>query len=234
MNVQNLFDDIDFLIGTNSTNYTATNKYACLNRWYKKMWAEILKAAGEWEIQETNTTATLTANVGQYCLGATPLTITRVEVGYDLATAANSGWVQALPIDRNEINFTDVTLSSDIAKSFSPGKPYYDLYDYGGSAYLDLYPVPFSASTGGLKYWYNADLALFSGTAQTPVFADPFHRILSLGAAYDWAGVRGMKEAAYLKSELNDLMRECIDYYSTRQKDRTYSFLCGKDYNEYN
>lgn len=231
MNCQNLYDDINFLVGTTATNYSATDKLANLNRWYKALFSKVLQATGTWDFQETSATATLAANTQKNYIGTAPLTMKRVEVNYDIATDA-TGWKLALPLDRSEVNFTDITLSADLAKSFNAGKPYYDMTEYNGSAYIDLYPVPFSASTGGLKFWYNADLTLFTGSADIPVLAEPFHRLLSLGAAYDWAFSRNMREAQNLKLEYNELLAECVRYYATRDKDRVPAFLRGVDDSE--
>lgn len=223
MNTQGLFDDINFLLGTTDTNFSGTDKYRSINRWYKDIYGQILRAMGDFGVQETNATATLTADVGKYYLNQDVLTLNRVEILYD-PSASDLNWVRATPLPQSEI-VSSITLSADIGESFSPLAPYYDFYEYAGSPYLELYPVPFSATTGGLKFWYNGNLTELSASAMIPVIAEPYHRILSFGASYDWAMSRDQRKANSLRAELDRLMKECIKYYKTRKNDGLPGFV---------
>ena len=55
-----------------------------------------------------------------------------------------------------------------------------------------------------------------SDTTQEPGIAEPFHRIISLGAAYDFALAKGLQNVNLLRGEIEALLRDLAAYYSSR------------------
>ena len=91
-------------------------------------------------------------------------------------------------------------------------------YDLVGRSVL-LYPKPgtsFITTTSGLKVYVSRDIEEFNSTSTTtePGFANNFHRILSLGASYDFEEDPTKKN--YLISQINELKDEIKTFYSKR------------------
>lgn len=84
-----------------------------------------------------------------------------------------------------------------------------------------LYPAPSYASTGGLKLHYirRQDYFTAADTTQEPGFPAPFHRILSLGAAYDYAVSKGLPNTNHLLEQTNQLIAQLEEFFNRRGQD---------------
>jgi len=74
----------------------------------------------------------------------------------------------------------------------------------------------------GLIYHYTREVDGFAATdtTQEPGFAEPFHRIISLGMAYDWLLVNGpLDKADRVRQEIEVLMADLREFYSDRARD---------------
>lgn len=70
-------------------------------------------------------------------------------------------------------------------------------------------------------------------TTQEPGFAEPFHRILSLGAAYDWLIVNDTStKADRILNQYEQLRMELREFYATRNKDTRIGITRG-DHNQH-
>ena len=82
---------------------------------------------------------------------------------------------------------------------------------------IAIRPRPDNNITGGLKVYYQKDIAELSKTTDKPSLAEPFHRILSLGSSLDYVIANQILEKRNtIKSELNELLDRLVVYYSHR------------------
>ena len=87
---------------------------------------------------------------------------------------------------------------------------------------LFLYPAPNYASTNGLKVYFlrEPDYFTSSDTTQEPGFPSTFHRILSLGAAYDYALAKGLPMLNHLQAQISDLQKGLVSFYGKKSRDK--------------
>lgn len=214
-----LIQDITFWTGADTNAYTLKDRTRNINSWYHRVVTMILRAQDEWDFDDVNhtdfpiLTTDLVASQQDYSIPASEkvLKIKRLEVSYD-----GTNWYKAEPIDVNEIG--TATDTTTIANNFVKTKPYYDLQN--GS--LFLYPIPDSNVTGGLKIWWTREIDEFTtaDTTQEPGIDEPFHRMLSIGAAYDYAIKKGLQVSDRLKAELIEYEQRITQYYGSKQNDR--------------
>lgn len=82
-----------------------------------------------------------------------------------------------------------------------------------------LKPAPSYNFTGGLKVFFERSPDYFTSadTTQEPGFAAPFHRLLSLGAALDYARDKNMGKYNTLTVEYERLLEKFREHLSVRQ-----------------
>jgi hypothetical protein len=103
-----------------------------------------------------------------------------------------------------------------------------EFYDMVGNS-IYLYPAPLTGYvtlSGGLKLYCSRDINEFgvSDTTTQPGFDNHFHRILSLGASYDWCVAKGLAKANTLRAELGTLEGEIKTFYGSRHRDFKTAF----------
>lgn len=215
--LQGLKQDIDFLCGTNDTAYTENDKVRNINRWAYRVVTWIYRASGTWQFDDSNktdfpiATTTLVASQQDYELPSDLLKIERVEV---LDSDGNYRKLKA--IDQSQIDQALTEFKE------SDGLPQY--YDLVGNS-LFLYPAPAAAdvtTSAGLKIHFLREIDVFTGsdTTQEPGFAEPFHRLLSLGAAYDWLVANGTQQRLQnVRQEIEIMREELAAFYKDRNRD---------------
>jgi hypothetical protein len=217
-----IVQDIDFLVGTNATSYPLKDKARNANRWYHRVWDWILESQDEWDVDDTNNTdfpiatTDLKANQQDYALPLAEglLKVKRVEINYN-----NSDWYKAEPFDINERG--EGTSTTQINNDYDPTKPFYGLFANS----LFTYPIPEEDITAGLKIWFARKIeSVFTATGndtREPGFDEQFHRILSLGPAYDWALTKtDANRIQVLNQELGKYELELRRFYGKKQDDR--------------
>jgi hypothetical protein len=214
---QGLVEDIDFLLGTSSSDYSLANKARNINSWYDRAVNLILSADGSWEWDDENYTSTrpiattsLVANQQDYSLaGEGILRVLRVE----LKDSAGN-WTQLEQFSQDDKRGTALVEFLKTA-----GTPQY--FDLAFNS-IFLYPKPDYSLSGGLKIYYQRDFDHFtaSDTTQYPGFNPLYHRLLSFGAALDYAIANTMpNKIAMCQNEIAKLEAGIIDSYSTRNRD---------------
>lgn len=212
---QGIIQEIDFLVSTDSVSYTTADKTRNINRWQDKVFGWILEASNprlQFDDSRYTDLPVATADLfsGQYSYGfdATWLSINRIDM------KNSSGTWQTL----SSFDQYDVTGGYD-AYQATAGTPLG--YDILAGTY-QIKPTPNYSSTGGLKIWFVRKAKAFTATDTTaePGFAPQFHRILSLGASYDYAMSRNMPQTRSLREEIEQLHKEIEDYYGTLNKER--------------
>jgi hypothetical protein len=221
MTLNELKSDTHFLAGTDSQSYEDSDLERNINLWYRKAVSWIWDATGTWEYDDSNkntlpvATTDLGDGVKNYTMPADAQKIIKVEVKNN-----NGDWDALDPIDKSEID-TPSEFFED------KGMPkYYDLL----ANVLVLYPTPASSDvtiSGGLKLHVSREVDDLTASDDEPGFEKPFHRILSIGAAKDWADAYGdeQKEVDLRRrltgdSQSQGLKQELEEYYGNRNRNR--------------
>lgn len=217
MTYNDLISDIDFLCTTDSTSYPAADKTRNLNRHYYVVVSDIMQVAGRGQFHDPNLTTVqdptfdLVAGQSQYTLPSEMLQLEGIEIQ---DSAGN--WVRLQEIDTADLRKTVTDFEE------TDGLPKY--YDLRGDS-LFLYPAPASGSvttSGGGKLLTTRELDVFttSDTTQEPGFVEPYHRILSLGAAYDYLVINSTGDKAdRVLGQYQALREECKQFYAKRNRD---------------
>lgn len=211
-----IFEDIDFLAGTSSVSYPFADKLRNVNLRYNDVVSDILKAQSNWEFDDTNTTdypiATTTLVAGQldYALPSSFLKLLRVEVK---DSAGN--FQRVYQFDETQVS----QALSEFDKTNGLPIWYRELANS-----IELYPQADASSvtlTNGLRCYFQRNITEFttSDASVTPGFAQPFHRILSIGAAYDYAFAKQLPVANALKVKLDEMRLALMQYYSSRNRE---------------
>ena len=218
-----IVNDIDYILFGSSTAtspYAIADKTRNINNAYDKVVSLILQADGRWEWDDNNKTdlpigtTSLVANQQDYEMSAaTFLKILKVEI-----KDSSGNWKVIKPIsldDKRNISITEYKSTA--------GTP--EEYDKLGNS-IFLFPKPSYASSGGLKIFYQRNVTHFAAddTTDVPGFAENFHRLLSYGAAFDYAVAHQMTgKISILKPLITEMERDLIKFYSTRGRDEKMS-----------
>jgi len=228
--IQDCEDNLNFpAAGISGTSALLQQFTRQINIWYHKIITMIFASQDDWDWDDSNqtdypiATTDLVANQQDYTIPVSlnVLKIQRIDVSYDGGTT----WKRAVPIDAGSIN---VALSStNIAQAFSTDNPKYDIRNNA----IFLYPVPSSNSTGGLKIWFSRGPLEFATTDTTklPGFDAAFHRMLSLGASYDYAFIKNLPTQAALLNLLQDYEARLKQYYGRKNEDVQWSLKSSYD-----
>lgn len=189
-----------------------------INAWYRRVNSWIWEATGTWEYDDSNwtdlpiATTTIVDEQQDYELGSTAQKIDRVEV-----LDSNGNYQLVTPIDKSQIKSSAMSEYKE-----TPGMPVY--YDLVGRS-LMLYPKPSTdnvTAAAGLKVYFTRDIDEFvsTDTDSAPGFVSNFHRLLSLGASYDYCVSYEMgTKANFLKGQINELVKELKRFYGQRHRD---------------
>jgi len=203
-------------ISGNSTTLQTFTRY--INQWYQKTVTMILEAQDDWDFDDINktdypvATTPLVANQRDYTLPASlkVLKVKRVDVTYD-----GTNYYRAAAIDSGAYS---QPLGNDtlVDAQFSTSDPRYDVK--GNSIWL--YPRA-SSSTGTLRVEFFREPTEFTTASTTaePGFDEPFHRILSLGASFEYAMSKQLPFKQDLFTMLQDMEARLKRYYGRKNED---------------
>lgn len=204
--------DIDFLCDTSSTSYPLAAKTRNVNRWAYKAHIAQINGSNRWQVDDSNLgtlpflTTTLVDGQADYTLPSGYLRIERAEI------RNASGDYERLKL----IDHRDVKGSIKEFETTNGVPRYYDLV--GGS--IILYPAPAAASvttTEGMRLHILRTIDIFTtgDTTQTPGFPEPFQRICSYGASYDYLIARGdIQKAQAYRNEAEILLKDLTTFAS--------------------
>lgn len=213
MTVDELYDDIDFLVTSNSVSYTPANKLRNMNIAYQNVAAMIWEVAEGWQYDDSNATdfaiatATLVDAQQDYEIPSTAQRLERVEV------LDSQGNYQKLT--QRDIHEIDLATSEYYE---TDGLPLY--YDLVGRS-IFLYPGPsttYVTAAAGLKVYFSRDVIALDETTDTPGFATAFHRLLSLSAAIDYS--KNRDEHRHLVDERDRTEKSLKRFYGHRNVER--------------
>lgn len=214
-----ILDDIDFLCGSDSTSYPTADKVRNVNRHYYKAVIDILRSDGRMQFDDSNHTTlpeytfSLVSGQSDYSLPTNLLKLWGLEI---VDSAGNN-------IRLQEIDLQDPIMKKTITDLESTnGVPKY--YDIRGDSVF-MYPAPLTgvvtlASGGKMFFAREVDTFTTADTTQEPGFAEPFHRLLSLGPAYDWLTINDTSSKSdRILQQYEQLRAEMREFYSIRNKE---------------
>jgi len=203
-----------------------------INIWYRRVNSWIWEATDTWEYDDSNwddfpiATTTIVNSQQDYSIPSTAQRVDRVEI-LDI-----SGDYQLLePLDKDDIK--DSSLSEHLE---TPGLPTH--YDMTGRS-IFLYPKPSTAKVTallGLKIYFVRDIKEFISTDTTvePGFVNNFHRLLSLGASYDYCISYEVGEKAnFIKGQINEMKEELKTFYASRVPNIPINVSGASNFNNY-
>jgi len=215
-----LLQSVEFFTGVGDGTISGNATYKAqvtqlLNNRYHQVVTMVLDSIGDgWDFDDLNhtnypvATTPLVAAQRDYVLPASEkiLRIKRVDVTYD-----GSKYYRATPIDTGAIDFGLGTAANTDAY-FSTTAPGYDLL--GNS--LWLYPLADAThvtASAKLRLEFTREIDEFTtaDTTQEPGIDEPFHNMLAVGAALDWAIAKGL-------AVKNDLAAVWVDYEGRLRK----------------
>jgi hypothetical protein len=208
-----IVQDVWSLSGTDTNSYTLKQVTRSVNGWLRLVQSWILGADGRFQYDDSNytdlpiATTDLVSGQDNYSFDSTWLEIIKVEAAQDSTV---STWNVLKPFDVNDVN--NYSEFQDVA-----GVPAF--YDVVGSSVI-LKPASNFNATAGLKFYFKRKASEFVSTDTTkePGFASPYHRILSLGAAYDYCMANSVRNPVGLRNEIEVLKQELLKHYSRRDK----------------
>lgn len=210
MTLEELRADTHFWLNTTSSEYHNTDLDRSINRWYFKVQSTIIDSMDNWTFNGEWAYTNLVKDQEEYLFPSDILTIKRVEARY---TEGDNSWVKVNPVEFQAIRGT----LSDESSVYSKTSPIYAKPDEKS---LIIRPIPDADVVEGLRIWFTKEITELSADTDEPVFAENFHRILSLGAALDYIIANQVLEKRDLvKLELNELIDALRRFYSKRDKD---------------
>jgi len=221
-NYTGLIEDVVFWIAGDSSatlsDYTANDRKRNINKWYQDCVSRILNAMDSWKFHGEWATADTVEDQEEYLFPSDILKINRVEIRYD---SGSNDYVVATPRDeRTETRA--LANDDDIHSETNP------IYYKPDERSLVFDPIPDESITDGIKIWYTKEVTELSSNSDEPVIVEPFHRILSIGAALDYAEANQMTEKMIaLRRRLygteahpeNGLLFQLEKFYATKERE---------------
>lgn len=171
---------------TAAAKYTDADIDANLNEWYREIMSWVFAATGIWEFGGEVSTTNLVQDQNEYVLPSDMVILNRVEVLYPGQTS----YVQARRIDDKQVEGS--AFANGTIPVGSEGSPVYRLFDNS----LFLYPAPSAAVTNGLKVEVMEDITELSSGSDVPNLNPLMHKILAIGAAYEYCSTNGHERKA--------------------------------------
>lgn len=230
---QGIVPDTYFLLFGDSSDHSADYPLADLarnaNRWYDKVTIKILQADKRFEWDDTNKTDLPIAKIN--------IVSGQNDYGVSAATYLKVSRVEARDSQGNRILLDRFTLDDVTGRAFGDmqaesGTP--SAYMLRGSS-LFFDKTPNYSYTEGLRVFYQRNVDYFASTDTTkvPGFAEPFHRLLSLGAALEYAVAKGMKDKqASLRADIASMEQDLVNFYATRNDSKVSLRTSRSDYGE--
>jgi hypothetical protein len=193
-----------------------------INVWYQKIVTMIFASQDDWTWDDSNATdypiaiTNLVANQQDYSIPVSlnMLRIQTVNVSYDGGTT----WRRANPFNKNE-SYQPLD-TTNLKNNYTIVNPFYSIENNA----IFVYPVPTANSTGGLKIWFQRGPLEFatSDTTKAPGIDPGFHRMISLGACYEFAVIKNLPTKDYFKNSLDDYEIRLKQYYGRKDDDRSW------------
>lgn len=196
MNVTTLRTDARYQIDPNltSTDFADTDLDRSLNRWYRTVLAWAIKAQGDWQMNGDIATTDLVSAQTDYAIPSNLISLFKAEIMYDSTT----GFV---PLTLIDVQRNIGLVEGNTTRTFDDvTRPTMEVF----GNFLQIRPAPTATVVNGLKIWVQTDFTdLDATTNNVPDLMECTHRILSYGAAYDFAMSKQMyAKAAEIKRNI--------------------------------
>jgi hypothetical protein len=214
-----LYHDTLTLVGiTDTSQYPIVQFIRNANNWYRRVTSWIKASSGTWEYDDSNwtdlneATTTLVAGQQDYSLDTTVQEVERVEV-----LDVDGNYQQLKQLDQSQIK--GIALSEFMETDGMP--QYYDIRGFS----LHLYPAPSAdrvTTALGLKLYVSRDIKEFgvTDTSTEPGFNGDYHRIISLGCAYDYCLSNGIEDRKKdIRNEIEIYKNELTQQSNRRDRD---------------
>lgn len=221
-NLTGIIEDITFLLGLDTNAFSLKDRTRCVNERYRMVWQMIFESYGGWQFMDDNVSdastgipyadSNITSGTGLYTLPSAALTVKGVEI-------KNTGgnWERLTPITFEE--FQAMGADSTFTTNSSP--TYYMLQ----GDVIRILPVPNYTQSSSLRVFFDQDISTFAytDTTKVPGFASHLHRILSIGAALDYAMTHpGLEQkVASLGLLWAEYSRNIRSFYAQRFQDKS-------------
>ncbi|QGH73335.1 MAG: hypothetical protein [Siphoviridae sp. cttb18] len=234
LTVAELDDYVDDLGGTNTTTYTDAAKHRAYDRWSNNIIAEIMEAMQDYDFQGEISTHDIVASQREYIFPTDILKIKRIDLKLD-----GSNWKRASEIDASQLG-NSYAAEADIIARFTNDEPYVEFLD---NSFM-IYSGSISNVTGGIKLTYskqvvglnasNEDITNFTADTHKSNLPQFAQMALIYGALIDyftdkdenmvrkfnkrlWGNPDGRPPEI---DQIGGLMRQIINYYTSKQPDR--------------
>lgn len=211
-----LVSHTEFLLGGGVTisatgSYTLKDFTRNANERMRQIWSFIFQSKSGWKWDDSNQTdlpqayTDLVASQTKYALPESALTVERIEIA---DSAGNYSVVKFLTQEEVDQAFPDFFDEAGIP-----------IYARLLNGTIELYPAPNYNYTAGLRVYFTRDIVEFAttDTTKTPGFASPFHQLVAIGAALDFAQARGMNDKVTLLTGMwANQVAQLQYYYSNR------------------
>lgn len=228
-NKTGIVEDIDFICGTDSTSYPLLDKTRNANRHAYKAFVDVSSVTKRWLYDDSNLGSlpkvdfSMTEATHEVVLPA-HLKIRAVEI-----KDVNGNWNKLQEIDLMELNRT---ISSADETLGLPTR--YALV--GNYIYVLCKPTSTSVTlTNGLRLWIEREIDVFlsTDTNQEVGIAEPFHRIVSIGASIDWLMVNDTSKVDKWLARYEQERAELRQFYGSRNVDAPKSLSPNHDTRDY-
>lgn len=211
--LQGIIQDITFFLGVDLNNYKIEDRTRNVNGRFGMVWEMIFESYGGWRWQDDNANANpygdqdIVSGTGTGALPSGALTVRGVQL------KDSSGVYHPITCITEE---EYLERGGDAVWNGVTGFPSFML------VYEDtwkLLPTPNYTQTQSLRVYFDRDISSFATTDTTkvPGFASPFHRMLSIGAALDYAIARNLTNKQVSLQQLwNDYEQRLRSFYSKR------------------
>lgn len=197
---QDIVSLVGDLTNTDTTQYPLKAITRAVNKWAKIVWTWIFEAYGGWLYDDANNTTdfpcartTLTSGQVDYSIPPTALFIRGVEI-----KNAGGVWYPLEKLTEEQIRdhvFAEAQFLS------TPAQPQY-YTPYANS--FKIYPASNYTQAASVRVSFARGSTNFASTDTTkiPGFANQFHEVLAVGAAYEFAHRKGLENTQELNQQL--------------------------------
>lgn len=211
MTLTQLRDYVRFLTATATTSYSDSDINFNVNRSLHFFNSEILNALDGWSESEQTNSQNLVADQQSYTFPVGLIKIKRVEVDYN----GDGTFRRAATFDINENSEgTDV---NQINSRFEQEEPFVDFSDK-----INLFPIPITSVTNGLKVFFEADPTELSADGDEPTTTEAFHPFYAYSASRDYFIKTDQDERAdKLEAKMDKTVKDAKEFYGIRVDPRT-------------
>ena len=226
-----LVQEVEDLTGVGATGITGNTilfqtTTRNINQWYLKAIAWLLESSHKWQFDDSNYTSfpraytTMIADQNDYTL---PPAVPPSGLVGGVSTFLRLIKIAVLNSAGDEVVLAHTDESEARLNEMYPTSGMPEVYILVGNS-VKLFPAPSASMTtlvAGLFCYFERSVDLFTtaDTTQEPTLPEPFHRILSLGASYDYALSQGGANMNNLRQEIEALKKEMQSFQVGRNRD---------------